>query len=72
MQSPNIVLDSNLEEGFEPCKHPLFSFKSKNLKEARAAVISAGGMARDIVSFGEIDFFVFDDLEGNRIIVVNN
>ncbi|SDE49375.1 hypothetical protein SAMN02799630_05562 [Paenibacillus sp. UNCCL117] len=72
MNSPNIVLDSNLEEGFEPCKHPLFSFKANNLDDARALVIHAGGHARDIVSFGDISFFVFDDLDGNRIMVVDN
>lgn len=30
----------------------MFSFKSENLKEARAAVINSVGMARDIISFG--------------------
>lgn len=30
----------------------MFSFKSENLKEARAAVINSGGMARDIIPFG--------------------
>lgn len=72
INSPNIVLDSNLEEGFEPCKHPLFSFKAKNLDDASAMVINAGGNVRDIVSFGDTSFFVFDDLDGNRIMVVDN
>jgi catechol 2,3-dioxygenase-like lactoylglutathione lyase family enzyme len=71
MKSPNIVLDSNLEEGFEPCKHPLFSFKTENLDEARALIMNAGGKAGDIVSFGDTDFFVFYDLDGNRIMIVN-
>jgi predicted enzyme related to lactoylglutathione lyase len=72
INSPNIVLDSNLEEGFEPCKHPLFSFKANNLKDAQAVVKNAGGKTRDIISFGETSFFVFDDLDGNRIMIVNN
>jgi predicted enzyme related to lactoylglutathione lyase len=72
LKAPNIVLDSNLEEGFEPCKHPLFAFKANNLEDARAIVNNAGGKAGDIVTFGDISFFVFDDIDGNRITIVDN
>ncbi|MGG1520039.1 VOC family protein [Paenibacillus oryzisoli] len=71
INSPNIVLDSNLEEDFVPCKHPLFSFKADNLEDARLVVTRAGGKVRDIVSFGDTSFFVFDDFDGNRIMIVN-
>ncbi|UVI29424.1 VOC family protein [Paenibacillus spongiae] len=67
--SPNIVLDSNLEEGFEPCKHPLFSFKVSRLEEARTAIQHAGGNVKDVV---DNSFFVFEDLDGNRLMIVNN
>lgn len=71
MQSPNIVLDSNLEEGFEPCKHPIFSLTASNLEDARAVVMNAGGKARNIVSFDDVSFFVFSDPDGNRIMIVD-
>ncbi|MFD0675244.1 VOC family protein [Cohnella sp. GCM10027633] len=71
IQSPNIVLDSNLEEGFLPAKHPLFSFISNDLKHAQQLITNEGGVVRDFVSFDDISFFVFDDLDGNRITIVN-
>jgi len=71
IQAPNIVLDSNLEEGFSPAKHPLFSIISTDLKRAQQWITNAGGNVRDIVTFDDISFFVFDDLDGNRIMIVN-
>ncbi|WP_274362249.1 VOC family protein [Paenibacillus thermotolerans] len=72
IQSPNIVLDSNPEEGWEPLKHPLFALKASDLEKAKAAVAEAGGKARDIVHFSDVSFFVFEDLDGNRIMIVDN
>ncbi|PWV94452.1 putative enzyme related to lactoylglutathione lyase [Paenibacillus cellulosilyticus] len=69
--SPNIVLDSNLEEGFVPAKHPLFTFVANDLNRAQQLITEAGGFVRDIVSFDDLSFFVFDDLDGNRITIVN-
>lgn len=49
----------------------LFSFVSNDLEHAQQLITNAGGTIRDIVSFGDISFFVFDDLDGNRITTVN-
>lgn len=72
MMAPNIVLDSNIEASFEPSKHPLFSLKAIHLESAHLKILQAGGSPKEIVSFGETSFFVFEDPDGNKIMVVNN